>query len=185
MLSCFTGSTNKIFQHILRFYLRKRKTINTVIDITYGEGHSWKDLERPYEIIKVDRVETGDDIITADFNDYLPTMEDERVDGIYYDPPYYLADHQRTQLLLKPLRTGLGAFGAPVYLLLAHRTIELRFELQHHVGEFVLQPMDLTESLDETEHWHCMSPPFLVGIKIGEYQDKPDIPLTETIPRIT
>jgi DNA modification methylase len=89
MLTCFQGSTNIVFQRILNFFVKEG---SIVLDITYGRGLSWKDLKENYKIIKVDKRKLFDDVIKADFNDYLKKKESNSVDCIYFDPPYYFKE---------------------------------------------------------------------------------------------
>lgn len=91
MLSCFQGSTSTVFQYILKFYCKKRSTI---LDITYGRGLSWENPkeDREYTLIKVDKRKLADDVIQSDFNTFLKNKEDNSVDCIYFDPPYYFAE---------------------------------------------------------------------------------------------
>ncbi len=91
MLSCFQGSTNTVFQYILKFFCKKN---STVLDITYGRGLSWENPkeDRGYEIIKVDKRKLVDDVIKVDFNKYLKKKESDSVDCIYFDPPYYFKE---------------------------------------------------------------------------------------------
>lgn len=89
MLTCFQGSTNIVFQRILNFFV---KDGSIVLDITYGRGLSWKDLKENYKIIKVDKRKLFDDVVKADFNDYLKKKESNSVDCIYFDPPYYFKE---------------------------------------------------------------------------------------------
>ena len=91
MLSCFQGSTNTVFQYILKFYCKKN---STVLDITHGRGLSWENPKEgfSYNVIKVDKRKLADDVIQSDFNEYLKNKEGESVDCIYFDPPYYFKE---------------------------------------------------------------------------------------------
>ncbi len=89
MLTCFQGSTNIVFQKILKFFVKEGSTI---LDITFGRGLSWKDLKENYKIMKVDKRKLFDDVIQSDFNDYLNKKESNSIDCIYFDPPYYFKE---------------------------------------------------------------------------------------------
>ncbi len=93
MLSCFQGSTSTVFEHILKFYVKKDSTI---LDLTYGQGLSWdwfktKPNEHRYKLIKVDKRKLSEDVIQSDFNEYIKNLK-EKVDCIYFDPPYYFKE---------------------------------------------------------------------------------------------
>lgn len=90
MLSCFQGKTNKVFQHILRFYCKKK---GKVLDLTYGRGLSWEDCEQEYDLIKIDKRKLPD-VIRADLNNYLKEAEDGQFDCVYFDPPYYYTNNE-------------------------------------------------------------------------------------------
>ncbi len=92
MLTCFQASTNVIFQRILRFFVKEN---SIVLDITYGRGLSWDDLKESYVVLKVDKRKTFEDVIQADFNDYLKNKDGSSVDCIYYDSPYYFKEKIR------------------------------------------------------------------------------------------
>ncbi len=91
MLSCFQGSTNTVFQYILKYFCKKN---STVLDITYGRGLSWENPKDgfSYNVIKVDKRKLADDVIQDDFNKYLKKKESESVDCVYFDPPYYFKE---------------------------------------------------------------------------------------------
>lgn len=89
MLTCFRGATNVVFQKILDFYVKEG---SIVLDITFGRGFSWKNLKNTYKIIKVDKRNVSNDVIQADFNDYLKRVEEKSIDCIYFDPPYYFRE---------------------------------------------------------------------------------------------
>lgn len=91
MLTCFQGSTNTIFQYILKYFCKKD---STVLDITYGRGLSWENPKEgfSYNVIKVDKRKLSKDVIKADFNKYLKKKENESVDCVYFDPPYYFKE---------------------------------------------------------------------------------------------
>jgi len=89
MLTCFQGSTNTVFQHILKFFVKPQ---SVVLDITYGRGLSWKDLKEEFRIIKVDKRKLFEDVIKADFNEYLKKKESASIDCVYFDPPYYFRE---------------------------------------------------------------------------------------------
>ena len=87
MLSCFQGSTSTVFEHILKFYVKKDSKI---LDLTYGQGLSWdwfknKPNDYRYKLIKVDKRKLFDDVIQSDFNIYLKQLK-ETVDCVYFDP---------------------------------------------------------------------------------------------------
>ncbi len=89
MLTCFQGSTNKVFQKILKHFVKEG---SVVLDITYGRGLSWVDLKGKYILIKVDKRKLFDDVIKADLNEYLKNAKSDFVDCIYFDPPYYFKE---------------------------------------------------------------------------------------------
>jgi len=89
MLTCFESSTNVAFQKILRFFLEENSII---LDITYGRGLSWNNLNGGYNLIKVDKRKTSKEVIQMNFNEYLTKKENESVDGVYFDPPYYFIE---------------------------------------------------------------------------------------------
>lgn len=89
MLTCFHGSTNNVLQKILKFFVKEGSTI---LDLTYGRGLSWKDIEENHKLIKVDKRKLFEDVIESDFNDYLKKREDNSVDCVYFDPPYYFKE---------------------------------------------------------------------------------------------
>ena len=89
MLTCFQGSTNEVFQKILKFFV---KPDSLILDINYGRGLSWVDLKEKYTIIKVDKRKLFNDVIKADLNDYLKKKESNSVDAVYFDPPYYFKE---------------------------------------------------------------------------------------------
>lgn len=88
MLTCFQGSTNEVFQHILKFFV---KSHSIVLDITYGRGLSWKGMKEEYKIIKIDKRKFKD-VIQMDFNKYLKKKEANSVDCVCFDPPYYFKE---------------------------------------------------------------------------------------------
>lgn len=89
MLTCFDGTTNFVFQKILNFFVKKDAKI---LDITYGEGHSWRNINSEHILTKMDKRKLKKDVIEADFNQYLPIQKDCSFDCIYFDPPYYFKE---------------------------------------------------------------------------------------------
>jgi len=89
MNTCFIDSTNNAFQKILNFFVKKH---SIVLDLTYGRGLSWRNIETDYRIIKVDKRKLFKDVIKSDFNEYLNKKERDSVDCIYFDPPYYFKE---------------------------------------------------------------------------------------------
>ena len=72
MNTCFIDSTNNAFQKILKFFVRRN---STVLDLTYGRGLSWQNMDTDYRIIKVDKRKLFKDVIKSDFNEYLNKKE--------------------------------------------------------------------------------------------------------------
>jgi len=100
MLTCFESPTNTAFQKILKFFVKKESII---LDITYGRGLSWKNIEEDYKLIKVDKRKFFNDVIKANLNDFLKEKEDSSVDCIFFDPPYYFKEKIQRYNLQKGL----------------------------------------------------------------------------------
>ena len=89
MLSCFQGPTNIVFQKILKFFVKQNSLI---LDMTYGRGLSWQDIQEKYNLTKVDKRKLFDDVIKSDFKDYLKEIKDSSFNCLYFDPPYYFKE---------------------------------------------------------------------------------------------
>lgn len=101
MLTCVSVGTNTAFQFILNFY---KKPPAKVLDLTYGEGHSWEPLPatnkkykqlnealNKYDIVKADIRNVKKIDVRIDVRKPLP-IPDKAFDVVYYDPPFYYLD---------------------------------------------------------------------------------------------
>ena len=94
MLTLFFGDSAKAFQKILTHFVIPPAKI---LDITYGNGNSWKGFEfntlnGKYELTKCDIRKEKDIDLLIDIRKPLPNEFTESFDCVYFDPPYYFKE---------------------------------------------------------------------------------------------
>ena len=94
MLTLFFGDSAKAFQRILTHFVNPPAKI---LDLTYGNGNSWKGFEfntlnGKYELMKCDIRKEKNIDLQIDIRKPLPNEFTECFDCVYFDPPYYFKE---------------------------------------------------------------------------------------------
>jgi len=90
--TCFYAPTNVFFQKILAYFVKPPARI---LDLTYGEGHSWEGFQHntllgAYEVVKMDIRRLPGIDVQADCRS-LP-FRDSYFDCAYFDPPFFVKE---------------------------------------------------------------------------------------------